>query len=219
MLGAVTDTAGVLTLNWTHGFLAPARFFGFAWDIYLGKFLDAGLNGSIFYDFPTAANTGAIPLGLSGGYHAWISAQYPDGSLHIATNPWTGIMYSGVPHVPVVNQVQILNGPARQVRLDWQTDVFGTWHYQIIAFKVTNLSPFEGNFVTSDGPSGNPSLFHLVDFGESVFTPGTASFFDGHADLTLPMDGNYVLFIRGVPWLAPNTPGAYGVSLLFEVGP
>ena len=105
-----------------------------------------------------------------------------------------------------------LNSATRQVRLLWQTDVFATWHYQIIAYNVTNLATFEVDFFASDGPSGNPSLFHIIDFGEAGFIPGTADYFAGTADFTMPSDGDYVFFIRGVPWMEPFTPGEYAVS-------
>ena len=74
-----------------------------------------------------------------------------------------------------------------------------------------------GDFVESEGPLGT-SLFHFVDFGQLIFMPGTADFFEGTADFTLPSDGQYIFFIRGVPWLDPFTPGDYGVSPLFIVG-
>ncbi len=216
-MGAVSDAGGVLFLNWTHDFLAPAQFFGFAYDIYAGNFVGGGLDGSIFHQYLLPANNGQIPLIFSGAYHAWISAQYPDGSLLLSENPFTGIAYSGVPHVPTGVSVEpLITGP-RDVRVHWAPEVFGTWHNQIVAFKITDLATFAGDFVQTDGPLGT-SLFHFIDYGQLIFMPGTADFFAGTADFTMLSDGAYVFFIRGVPWLAPFTPGAYGVSPVFTIG-
>jgi len=98
----------------------------------------------------------------------------------------------------------------------WNPDIFGTWHYQIVAFKITDLPTFTGDFVQTQGPLGM-SLFHFVDFGQSIFMPGTADFFAGTADFTMPMDGDYIFFIRAVPWLDPFMPGDFGFSPVFTV--
>ena len=110
----------------------------------------------------------------------------------------------------------VMSGPLG-ARLVWTPEIFGTWHHQIIAFKITDPATFAGDFVQTEGPLGT-SFFHFVDFGEATFAPDTASFFEGWADFTMPMDGDYVFFIRGVPWLAPFTPGPFAVSPVFSVG-
>ena len=140
------------------------------YDLYMAQFVGGGLDGSIFYQYPLPANTGQIPLIFSGGYHAWISAQYFDGSLEITLNPWTGIAYSGVAHVPAGMSVESLMTGPRDVRLNWAPEIFGTWHDQIIAFKIDDLATFTGDFVQTEGPLGT-SFFHFVDFGEAIFMP------------------------------------------------
>ena len=203
-------------MNWTHDFLTPAQFFGFAYDIYLDQFITGGLGGSIFYQYLLPATNGQIPLIYSGAYHAWISAQYPDGNLAVTLNPWTGIAYNGAAHMPEGLSVDSqMTGP-RDVRLNWAPEIYGTWHNQIVAFKFTDLATFTGVFVPTDGPLGT-SLFHFVDFGEAIFIPGTADYFAGTANFTMPADGDYAFFIRGVPWLSPFTPGAYGISPQFTI--
>jgi len=217
VLGAVSDTGGVLMINWTHNFSAPTQFLGFAYDIYMGQFIGGGLDDSIFHPFLSSSRSGAISLFFSGAYHAWILAQYPGSISFLRENPWTGIAYSGDAHLPRGVGVEVMEISGRGVRLTWAPEIFGTWHYQIVAFHVTDLGAFAGEFVQTEGPLGT-SLFHFVDFGEVVFLPGTADFFAGTADFTLPMDGDYVFFIRGVPWLDPLTPGEYGVSPVFSIG-
>ena len=49
------------------------------------------------------------------------------------------------------------------------------------------------------------------------FRGGQNGRFNGAADFTMPMDGDYVFFIRGAPWLDSFTPGEYGVSPVFAV--
>ena len=181
-MGTVSDANGVLAMNWKHDFQAPAQFFGFVWDIYRNDWILGGLNNSIFFQYPAGSSSGQIPLPATGGYHAWVSAQYFDGSLFLAENPWTGIAFSGMPHRPVEVTVTPLETGPRNVQLRWSPELFGTWQYQIIAFKIENLDTFEGVFVPSNGPFGNPSFWHIIDFGESVYSPDAASFFEGWAD-------------------------------------
>ena len=216
MLGAVSDSNGTLLINWTHDFLTPAQFFGFAYDIYPGQFVGGGLDESIFHQFLASATNGQIPLIFTGAYHAWIAAQYAD-SFEITQNPFTGIAYSGVPHVPSGVAIQAMETTGRDVQLSWNPDIYGTWHYQAVAFKISSFDPFLGDFVQTDGPLGT-SLFHFIDFGQAIFMPGTADFFAGTADFTMPSDGDFAFFIRGVPWLSPFTPGEYGVSPVFMIG-
>ena len=113
--------------------------------------------------------------------------------------------------------MEALETTGRGVRLFWDPEIYGTWHNQIIAFKITDLATLSGDFVETQGPLGT-SLYHFIDYGELAFPPGTADFFEGWADFTMPMDGSYIFFIRGVPWLSPFAPGEYGVSPVFSVG-
>ena len=76
----------------------PTQYLGFAWDIYLNDWVPGGFMDGLWFPFPPGASSGAIPLGASGGYHAWISNQYANGNWLPTETPWTGIIFSGAPH-------------------------------------------------------------------------------------------------------------------------
>ncbi|MCX7016343.1 MAG: hypothetical protein NTW86_27940 [Candidatus Sumerlaeota bacterium] len=209
-LRTVTDNLdGTSHMTWANPYPAPAQFLGFAWDIYARYWVVRGLNGWIWFPYPPEATEGDIDLGYSGAYHAWISSQYPDGSWYPCPNPWTGLQLGGTPHTPMDVWVEDLGD--RRVRLHWRPDPSGTWHWQIIAW-------YEGGgFIPVDGPSG-AALWHLIDYGGTAFAPGQADFFAGWADLTLPSDGAYWLFLRGTSWCPPYDPpttGDYGAAFVY----
>ena len=210
-LVSVADAGvGDALLRWSNPGDPPAQFLGFAWDIYSGQWAPAGADGSMWFPTPPLATSGTLVLAQSGAYHAWISSQYPAAWLP-CLNPWTGILYSGTPHPPLDAAAQFVAG--RDVRLTWRPEIYGTWHCQIIAYRVDDANPAAGQYVEVDGPSGH-ALWHFVDFGGLGYQAGEASFFDGWADLTLPSAGQYWLLIRGVGWPAPWPTGPFAAAFV-----
>ncbi|MCX7015966.1 MAG: FG-GAP-like repeat-containing protein [Candidatus Sumerlaeota bacterium] len=213
-LTGVTDPgAGDARLAWHHDGPWPYQFLGFAWDIYFGEWVINGATSDLWFPFEAATRLGDMTLGFSGGYHAWISSQYSYIWL-ACNNPWTGIIYSGTPHTPVDVSVESRGG--LNVRLHWRPEIYGTWHNQIIVYKVDDADPEKGDFVEVVGPAGN-ALWHFIDYGALAYPPGSANFLEGWADFTLPGPGSYWFLIRGASWLPPFDPpatGDYGMALI-----
>ncbi|MCX7015471.1 MAG: right-handed parallel beta-helix repeat-containing protein [Candidatus Sumerlaeota bacterium] len=205
-LESVTDDGGATAqLAWSPPAELPAQFLGFAWDIYQANWVQRFWNNTMWQPFADSATTGTMDLGFTGAYHVWISSQYLDGYWVACVNPWTGILYSGTPHTPVVMSVEKRGG--LNVRLHWTPEIYGTWHNQIIAYKVG-----EG-FPAVIGPSGNQQ-WHFIDYGALAYDTSKASFLNGWADFTLPSAGDYWLLIRGVGWLPPYPAGEYGTAFV-----
>ncbi|MCX7015890.1 MAG: right-handed parallel beta-helix repeat-containing protein [Candidatus Sumerlaeota bacterium] len=209
-LDSVTDQGeAVAQLAWSCSGAPSAQFLGFAWDIYLANWVCRFWNDSMWQPFAASDTVGAMDLGYSGAYHVWISSQFFDGYWIPCANPWTGILYSGTPHPPCGASVESLGGV--NVRLHWSPEIYGTWHDQIIAYKVG-----EG-FVSTAGPSGN-QLWHFIDYGQTAYDTSKASFMNGWADFTLPSAGDYWFLIRGIGWLPPYPAGDCGAGFA-HVGP
>jgi len=185
-------------LAWSNANAVPFEYLGFAWDLYLAKWVETGWNDTLWQVFWPPAMEGLVSLNYSGGYHAWISNYYADGAWWPCLNPWTGIIYSGPPHTPLGLSLEI-RAPG-QARLHWKPEVYGTWHYQIIAFKSGE------EFIPIDGPSGY-QLWHFIDYAGGIYDHAKASFFEGWADFVLPGPGEYWFFMRGVGWLPPFPSG------------
>jgi len=178
-----------LRLSWTDPEPeTPFQYLGFAYDIYLKKWVELGEFG-MWYAYPADTYEGNMFLGYSGGYHVWISSQFDDGDWKMCTNPWTGIMYHGIPHTPVDVNVEV-SVDNQVANLTWRPDQFGTSQYQIIVYRAG-----EG-FVETTGDDGK-SLWHFLSYPNSL---------NGAMDLNLPGSGTYVFFIRGVSW-APFIEG------------
>ncbi|MCX7011801.1 MAG: formylglycine-generating enzyme family protein [Candidatus Sumerlaeota bacterium] len=193
-LGTVTDAGGSTAhLTWTNGSSPPVQFLGFAYDYYASNWAQGGAGGTMWYPFPASATSGNMALGSSGAYFVWISNQYGDG-WYACGNPWAGILYSGTPHGPsgVVTTRQL---GAKNVRLHWKPDLYGTWRYQIIVFKAGV------GYIVTDGPGG-VSEWHAVDYGGTAYSAGQASFSEGWADFTLGA-GTYWFYIAAQGWQAP----------------
>ncbi|MCX7011749.1 MAG: right-handed parallel beta-helix repeat-containing protein [Candidatus Sumerlaeota bacterium] len=205
-LGPVSDGGDATAqLQWAMPPDPPAQFLGFAWDIYQANWVQRFWNNTMWQPFAAGASSGSMDLGLSGAYHVWISSQYFGGYWIACTNPWTGIIYSGTPHTPL--NVTVENRGGLNVRLHWKPEIYGTWHDQIIAYKVGD------DFVSTAGPSGD-QLWHFIDYGALAYDTSKASFLNGWADFTLPSAGDYWLFIRGVGWLPPYPAGEYGTAFV-----
>lgn len=185
---------GSARLTWFNYHLPPAQCLGFAWDMYVGNWVQGGIDGSMWHDLSASPYADSMTFAGSGGYHVWISNLYDDGHWFPCANPITGILYSGIPHTP--RNVSAANQPGRQVLLSWDPEIYGTWHYQIIAWEAS------AGWTTVTGPSGS----NLWQF---VFYP-SANFMAGQAILTVPAAGNYTFFIRAASWLPPYTPPATG---------
>ncbi|MCX7014789.1 MAG: DUF1565 domain-containing protein [Candidatus Sumerlaeota bacterium] len=192
-------------LAWLPPADPPAQFLGFAWDIYQANWVQRFSGASMWQPFADKDTSGTMGLGFSGAYHVWISSQYPDGYWTACQNPWTGIIYSGTPHTPL--NVTVENRGGLDVRLHWKPEIYGTWHDQIIAYKVGD------DFVSTAGPSGD-QLWHFVDYGGLAYDTSKANFLNGWADFTLPSAGDYWLLIRGVGWLPPYPAGEYGTAFV-----
>ncbi|MCX7015112.1 MAG: multiheme c-type cytochrome [Candidatus Sumerlaeota bacterium] len=162
----------------------PAQFLGFAYDIYPQNFVNFGVNG-LFQPFLSYATNGTLPLGRSGAYHVWVGTQYPDSSFFPTNTPFTGIIYSGMPHEPLNVTAQAL--PGVKAQLHWAPDIYGTFAYWVIAYQISSKS-----FVNTTGPLGS-ALWQGVAYGSSDFTNGTMT-------LKVPQPGQYVLFIGALAW-------------------
>ncbi|MCX7017285.1 MAG: hypothetical protein NTW86_32775 [Candidatus Sumerlaeota bacterium] len=193
--------AGILHLLWVNYAKPPAQYLGFAWDIYAGQWVLGGWNDTLWHPYPYGDFQGDLAVTRSGGYHAWISSQYGDGTWFACANPWTGIVYSGTPHTPA--NVSASDVGTLKARVQWKTDIYGTWHYQIIAFKLGT------GWVNTTGPSGN-AMWQFIAY------PSTA-FLNGRVDLTVPSAGDYVFYIRGAGWWPPYPTGAYGITAAAHV--
>ncbi|OPZ18620.1 MAG: hypothetical protein BWZ10_01021 [candidate division BRC1 bacterium ADurb.BinA364] len=187
---------GDVRLAWANYAKPPAQHLGFAWDIYTGTWVLGGWNNTLWHPFPLGSFLGDIPLIHSGGYHVWISNQYADGAWYPCANPWTGLIYSGKPHT-ALNMTAAQIG-ANQVRVQWKPEIYGTWHWQIIAWRDG------AGWVNTTGPSGN-SLWQFI------FYP-TAGFLNGQIDLTVPSAGTYTFFMRAAGWLPPHPTGDYATA-------
>ena len=97
-----------------------------------------------------------------------------------------------------------MSNSAEFLGLTWKTDIYGTWLYEITAFKIG-----EG-FVPTVGSDGT-GMWHFVPFPSLEFLVGEASF-------TVPSPGQYWFFISPLPWLAPFPPGEFQ-AVLVDVGP
>ncbi|MCX7016665.1 MAG: formylglycine-generating enzyme family protein [Candidatus Sumerlaeota bacterium] len=204
-LGPVDDAGNATAqLTWSNSADPPLRFLGYAYDWYGVRWVPNAEGGALFHPFDASATSGQIDTGASGAYFVWIANQYASGGVYCCANPWIGILYSGAPHAPLGALAQ-LKGGTPNVRLHWKPDPYGTWHYQIIVYRME-----DANFVASAGPGGT-SLWHFVDYGQVGYSPGEADFFQGWADFSLP-PGSYWFFIRGVGWLSPFPAGDYATA-------
>ncbi|MCX7013263.1 MAG: right-handed parallel beta-helix repeat-containing protein [Candidatus Sumerlaeota bacterium] len=192
---------GQAALAWTSDGAPPLQFLGFAWDLYARYWVPRGWNGTMWFPFPSDAASGAMDLGLSGGYHVWISSQWTEGWLP-CHNPWTGIEYSGAPHTPL--DVTVADQGGLRVRLAWRPEIYGTWHWQVIAWQAGQ------GWVATQGPDG-AGLWHFLLYPSPEFLAGAAEF-------TMPSAGDYWLFLRGAGWLAPYPTGEWG-AVFVSVAP
>ncbi|MCX7015603.1 MAG: formylglycine-generating enzyme family protein [Candidatus Sumerlaeota bacterium] len=199
-LETVTDIGdGMAHLAWSNSWATPLQFLGFSFDLYAFDWVRRFWEGTLWAPFPAGAASGDMDLAFTGGYYVWISNQYSGGNWYPCDNPWGGIIYSGKPHTPrnLVAQRQ----RSANVRLKWKPDLYGTWCYQMIAYKDG-----EG-FIDTLGPGGI-SLWHFVDYGGAAYGEYEASFSEGWADFWLPW-GTYWFFVCGVGWLPPYPTGDY----------
>ncbi|MCX7015389.1 MAG: CAP domain-containing protein [Candidatus Sumerlaeota bacterium] len=196
LLGWTDNGSGVLDLAWANGRLTPYQFLGFAYDIYAANWVNRGWNGTMWFPYYSQASTGLLDAGFSGGYHVWASNQYGDGSWY-PSNAISGIEYSGAPHAPINVSASDIGG--HTARLNWKTDIYGTWRYLMI---VNNGS----NFINVTGPSGYATW-------QAVYYPGS-DFSNGRTNLTMPSAGYYTIYIQGQGWLPPYTLGAFGSTVV-----
>ncbi|MCX7013785.1 MAG: hypothetical protein NTW86_14740 [Candidatus Sumerlaeota bacterium] len=202
---------GVVELAWSDPNSPAAQYLGFAWDIYAADWVQKGWNNTLWFPYPSLSTTGTLEMDYSGGYHAWVSSQYSDGSWFPCANPWTGIVYSGVPHTPSGLAAEDLG--EGQVRLHWKPEIYGTWLEQIIVYKVG-----EG-FITVSGATnrmygGTFDPWTFVDYSGLAYDTSQADFFAGWADFTLTAPGDYWFFVQGVNWLQPQRVGEFGTAFV-----
>ncbi|MCX7015081.1 MAG: hypothetical protein NTW86_21440 [Candidatus Sumerlaeota bacterium] len=194
---------GIAFLRWNDPVETPSQYYGIAYDLYTFYWVERAPGGSMWYAYAPNYRLGLMDIGFTGAYFIWITAMYPDGMWYPCYNPAAYPQYSGTPHTP-----RNLTGSdigAGYVRLQWDPEIYGTWHYQIIAFR-------EGTgFVPTTGPSGANQFWHFVDYGGAAYAPGTASFMNGWAELVTPQNGEYWFYLRAVGWPAPNTSGGYAL--------
>ena len=152
--------------------------------------------------FPSDVTTGTMNLRYTGGYHVWMSAQFNDGRFVLSHNPWTGINYGGEPHDPGGINAEDLGGG--QVRLTWDTEIYGTWLYQIVAVDTTSLETIQ-----MEGPRG-VSNWHFIDFPTDAFLTGEVTF-------SMVPPGTYVFFIQTIAWDASTL--SENLAALITVGP
>jgi len=200
----VADTfAGSMRLQWTNPRETPFQFLGFAYDIYAQTWVLGGWNNTLWHPFAADATQGLIPLGNAGPYHAWIGNQYSNGDYYACASPWTGLIYSGPPHTPLDVAAQDMG--ARRVRLTWRTDIYTTWHYQILAYKV------DEGWVPISGPSGTQPW-------QFIMYPD-AKFLNGSADFVVPKRADYWFWIRGVGWIPPHRESEYAAAFVSVSAP
>ncbi|MCX7012769.1 MAG: hypothetical protein NTW86_09465 [Candidatus Sumerlaeota bacterium] len=198
-LESVSDNnGGSLILGWGNLNMNAAQYLGFAWDIYAGQWVLGGYLNTLWHPYPAGSFSGVLPLGLTGGYHAWISNQYSNGGWYACGNPWTGILYSGTPHTP--RNFTAANLGSHAVRLSWSPEIYGTWHCQVIAYKVGT------GWVNTLGPCGD-SMWQFVYYP-------LATFLNGSVDLTVPSAGDYWFYLRFAGWLPPYPTGEYATAFV-----
>ncbi|MCX7015701.1 MAG: hypothetical protein NTW86_24640 [Candidatus Sumerlaeota bacterium] len=184
--------AGSIGLTWNHWYGAPTDFLGAAWDLYTGAWTPPAAPLHALGN--AQQRTGVMNLGNTGGYHVWVLAEYPGGVVVPTTTPWTGTVYSGVPHTPLDSTATALAQPLH-VALAWKPEIYGTFQYQIIAFRAGT------GFVSTIGPEGD-SLWHFVTYPQTAF-------FSGSVELTVPSPGDYWFLIRAVGWQSPDQASEY----------
>ena len=204
-LASVSDNGGgVANLVWTNtGVKEPMQFLGFSWDIYSSGWASRGLNNSMWYPYPAGARSGSLDVGFSGGYHFWISNDYFANGWYPCNNPATTIIYSGASHTPADVWFEQLGN--RRIILHWRPDWYGTWLYEIIAYKVGT------GWVVINGPGGH-QYWHFLDYGGAAYNHAEGSFWDGWARFTMPSKGDYWVFLGAVSWL--NVPSEWAVGYL-----
>ncbi|MCX7013971.1 MAG: right-handed parallel beta-helix repeat-containing protein [Candidatus Sumerlaeota bacterium] len=193
---------GTIRLMWRQYNQVPLQYLGFAWDIYNQSWVLGGWQDTLWRPFPYYVRWGDVSLGMSGAYHAWISALYAGGDWRVCDNPWTGILYAGTPNTPRDAWAESLGGG--RARLHWRPEIYGTWHNQIAAYHV------QSTWVETQGPSGF-GLWHFVDYGGMGYQAGKADFFAGWADFSSLAAGDYWFFIRGMAWDA-TTGGEFAAA-------
>ncbi|MCX7012549.1 MAG: hypothetical protein NTW86_08305 [Candidatus Sumerlaeota bacterium] len=204
LTGVEDAGAGALRLWWADRNFAPSQYLGLAYDVYAGAWVEKGWNNTLWFPFPPDAVKGDLGVVQSGAYFAWISSQHfsPQYLWLPCANPWVGILYSGTPHTPADVSAEDRGGGI--ARLHWRPEIYGTWHDQIIVYKV---GP---EWIPTNGPSGDGLLWHFIDYGGGGFQAGRANFFEGWADFILPGPGDYFFYIRGASWLPPYAPPTTG---------
>ena len=186
LFDSVTDDGdGMAFLEWTNRGAAPLQFLGLSYDLYAKKWVDRGAGGSIWFSYPWNTVSGNMDLGYTGAYFVWLFAHQLDGTLELAEDPATILMYSGKVHTPANAAATHVSG--NTIELKWDPDFYGTWLNWIIVYDAATQSP-----VATQGPLGN-SVWHYVVYG-------TPDFNAGKTQLTTPMNGNYWVFVAGMGW-------------------
>ncbi|MCX7015160.1 MAG: hypothetical protein NTW86_21840 [Candidatus Sumerlaeota bacterium] len=183
---------GSVNLGWTKPYSTPAQFLGFSWDIYGGFWVPYGYGNSMWYPFASSLRRGNMVLKNTGAYHVWISSQYSNGAVYACANPWTGTVYSGVPHTPLGVTVESL-GP-QNIRLHWRPEYYGTWLDQAIVYCA------DEGWVDTKGADG---------LGQWHFTAyPSADFLNGATDFWVHKGGAFTIFLNFKAWDG-TTEGAF----------
>ncbi|MCX7012217.1 MAG: VCBS repeat-containing protein [Candidatus Sumerlaeota bacterium] len=208
-LTSVGDAGGgALGVQWANTNDMPAQYLGIAYDIYGQQWAPIQGTGSPWQPFAPTALAGEMPLGQSGGYHLWLGSQFFFNELLLCRNPWTGILYDAAPHSPLqflATASDIVGWPfGRQVDLKWKSDIYGTWQYQLIAYKLD-----KGWVQTYSLADGN-SFWHLATYPDS-------SHLNGQVSLFLP-EGNYWIYLRAIGWVPPYPASAFATAFVSVPG-
>ncbi len=138
----------------------------------------------------------------------WLGSQYFFNELLLCQNPWTGILYDATPHMPLqflATPSDIVGWPfGRQVDLKWRSDWYGTWQYQLIAYKLD-----QGWVQTYSIPDG-AAFWHLATYPDS-------SHLNGQTTLFLP-EGNYWIYLRAIGWVSPYPASSYATAFVSVPG-
>ncbi len=189
---------GSVSAWWANPNLLPSALLALVYDIYEDDYVVFDNLGAPapFKSLDPAATSATLDLAYPGGYHLWVSNLYADLSWHVS-NPWSGILYSGVPQPILDAAAQDLGG--NTARLSWKPNLYGVWHYQIVIYKDG-----EG-FITPTGPSSSKGFdpWTFIDYGGAAFDNTLASFAGGWADFGLTGPGQYTFYIRAVGWVPP----------------
>ncbi|MCX7012754.1 MAG: hypothetical protein NTW86_09390 [Candidatus Sumerlaeota bacterium] len=205
---ALDGGGGQVGVTWTDDSpTTPAQYLAFAYDAYQNLFVEKGWQNTMWYPFPVAARAGAVDVGGSGAFHAWISSQMASGSWFPGPIAKTLIVYSGTPHTPTGAWVEDKGGGVW--RLHWTPEIYGTWLDQIAIYQngVGWIAPLDGP--SHAFPQFSPWTF--LDYGGLAYDLAKGNFFNGWADFTLPLGPTYVFFLNFKAWDAA-TAGPFALT-------